>query len=396
VTFNVIQNPPGYAVVNLEQSDVPGLAISANNAGPLAGSVGSKALPRSSLRHVGEDIGTAYAHFWSGAIEHQLSRAFLVATEYSGSAGRNLYSIEDWNRPGAGNVWLGDPCTPGNSNSRLLNTQYTGINTRGALGFSDYHALNTRVDIRSWKGLDMRANWTWSHAIDNLSTTFSSSFSNFNLGLLDPTNPGIDKGDADFDLRHRFTFTMAYTVPTLPDANPVVKHVLGGWSINPIFTASTGRAFSMWDSTNASARYIRAQFTGDVPRSGNTDRQSIGTNLFSLYDVSALPVDSTWVHPITGNTDFGPYPATMSGRNIFRGPGLWNLDLGIHKNFQVSESMKVQFRAEAYNTFNHSNLYVQFPDTDISATNYIPLKRGTGQRQTDERRNVQLALRFEF
>src|SRR5205085_8791304 len=99
VTFNVIQNPPNYAVVSLVRGiDVATLPITNSNAGPLAGASGSKALPRTSLRHVAQDIQNAYAHMYSLALEHQIVRNTVVALEYSGSRGVHQYSIEDPNK----------------------------------------------------------------------------------------------------------------------------------------------------------------------------------------------------------------------------------------------------------------------------------------------------------
>src|SRR5258708_16331537 len=140
VTFNVIQNPPAYAVISILPADVGGtIPVTTANAGPLGGSTGSKALPRVSLRNVDSNIATAYAHLWSAVLDRQGTPNFIVAVEYNGSKGVDLYSIENPNLPGAGNVDLSDPCptTPcvnpatfaGTSSlTRLRTTQYTNIN----------------------------------------------------------------------------------------------------------------------------------------------------------------------------------------------------------------------------------------------------------------------------
>jgi hypothetical protein len=86
----------------------------------------------------------------------------------------------------------------------------------------------------------------------------------------------------------------------------------------------------------------------------------------------------------------------MTGRNTFRGPGFWNLDTGIYKNFRISESKSLQLRGEFFNIFNHSNLYLVGTQTDISAGDFIPAARGLRADGTQDRRNVQLALKFIF
>jgi hypothetical protein len=155
VTFNVIQNPPNYAVLSMTSGvDVPSLSITTNNFGPLAGSSGSVPLPIVSLRALDPGLRTAYAHVWSASIEREIRRGVLVSLDYSGSRGVNLYSISDVNRPGAGNVYLGDPCTAGSAPgdagtcvSRLRTSQYSNINYRSNAGFSRFNALNVGVRI---------------------------------------------------------------------------------------------------------------------------------------------------------------------------------------------------------------------------------------------------------
>jgi hypothetical protein len=89
VTFNVIQNPPNYAVISLKApNDVPVLPITTSNSGPLAGTnPPTKPLPRTSLRAVDPNIKTAYAHFYSLAFDQELAPNTIVALEYSGSRG---------------------------------------------------------------------------------------------------------------------------------------------------------------------------------------------------------------------------------------------------------------------------------------------------------------------
>ena len=182
MTFNVIQNPPNYAVISLVAgADLPTIPISTSNAGPLAGNTGSKVIPNVSLRFVDNNIKTAYAHLYSFSLEHQFGAGVLGSVSYSGSAGENLYSIDAFNKVGAGNAYNGDPCVPGvdgdpgtcTNRSRL--TQYSGINGRTNGGISNYNALITRAVVKNFAhtGVTLDANYTWSHAIDNLSSTFS-------------------------------------------------------------------------------------------------------------------------------------------------------------------------------------------------------------------------------
>lgn len=79
----------------------------------------------------------------------------------------------------------------------------------------------------------------------------------------------------------------------------------------------------------------------------------------------------------------------MTKRNAFRGPGFWNVDLALYKEFFFGEKYRLQLRGEFYNTFNHANLFISGGETDISSINYVPAFR-------EGRRNIQLAAKFIF
>src|SRR6266481_7855611 len=366
VTFNVIQNPPAYAVISILPSDVGGtIPITTDNAGPLGGSSGSKALPLVSLRNVGSNIATAYAHLWSAVLEQQVARNFIVAIEYNGSKGVDLYSIENPNRPGAGNVFLSDPCTAttvtnpsGNSHffanaypcfqtfvspsgevftdnqlTRLQKFQYSNINRRGDNGFSHYNSVAARVELTNIgnTGLNLHSSYTYAHAIDNISSTFSESNNNANLGLLDPFNPKIDKGNSDFDQRHRFVFSGTWDIPFARNMSGAEKRFFDGWTVAPIITIRGGFPFTLFDCTNAFTTCMRAVQTSAHSKTGSARPDPSGAaNTFDYFDFSS-GFDSSYVNPIVGISDFGPFPKNMLTRGYFYGPGAYPIDPGRNK-----------------------------------------------------------------
>ncbi len=404
VTFNVIQNPPNYAVINIVPGSTPGfpagsLPITASNVGPFSGTTGSITLPTTQLRHVREDVGTAYAHFWSLALERELAPNWVASLQYSGSAGRNLYSIENINRAGAGAIYLNDT----DPTSRLIN-QYGNINTRGKSGYSNYNALIAELVASRWRttGLSFSARYTYSHSLDNLSSTFSENSNNFNLGLLDPFNPKLDYGPSDFDVRHRFAFGYNWEVPFEKvgdrffggSGGKIRQQVFGGWEFTGIFTARTGTPFSVFDCTNTNAVSSvcpRVFASTELPTSARNNPSPDPTipNRFNFLDLTGLVAPGFYTNTITGNSDFGPYPSSMIGRNRFRGPGLWNLDAGLYKRFKFTETMSLQLRAELYNLFNHANLFIIGSEADVSSGLSVPAFRSG-------RRDLQLAAKFIF
>ena len=109
-----------------------------------------------------------------------------------------------------------------------------------------------------------------------------------------------------------------------------------------------------------------------------------------------------YVNPITGNSEFGPYPADMTERNAFRGPGAWFFDLSMSKRFRFGDHYALQLRAEAYNVFNHANMYAVTGNADIASFNtitgfkgYTGCSSGCGT-QGDGQRRIQIAAKFEF
>jgi len=433
VTFNVIQNPPNYASVQITEgtAGLPSITVTTDNLGPFAGSTGTVPLRPSSLRHVDQNIATAQTQFVSLAVEREIARNTVVALEYSGAHGIHLYDIAASNPVGGGNVYLNDPRTV----LTRVNNQYTGINTRGSRGASHYSALNIRLQTQNLhnSGLSLTANYTWSHSTDDLSSTFSDSTQGAsngigNLGYLDPRNPRLDWGSSDYDVRHRIAVTPIYNIPFFRDRRGVTHQVLGGWSVVGIFIARTGTPFSIFDTTNSAnaaagngiPRYVPS--TGSVPRTSTGTPVNVGPNQYTVLTLPAAnpaPFDPTLkngAHP-TGISDFGPFPADMTGRNMFRGPGAWNFDMAVAKSFAITERFRLEFRAEAFDIFNHHNFYIL--GTNLDASNFaikdpitnaiitplpVPvtaLKGGLGINNVtatnhDERRFGQFALRLMF
>lgn len=391
VTFNLIQNPPNYAVLSLFNNvDVTNLQITTNNAGPLAGTTPpTKVLPTTSLRHVREDIVNAYAHFYSFAFQRELSRSNVLSIEYAGSSGEKLYSISPLNITGGGAFYLGDA----NPNSRLNNV-YSNINTRGNEGYSRYNALIVALDGNNFRntGMQFTVHYTFAKTNDNLSSTFSEGAFNSNLGLTDPYNPSLDYGPSDFDVRHRFVGSLVWTLPFAKNTSGITKALFDGWALTGIFNARTGTPFTIFDGSNANLSSPRLVPNGPLNiRVTDTG----GANFFNYINLAGQPVGA-FGNPICGGcSDFGPYPANMTRRNQFRGPGIWNIDAGVSRNVRLSERYTIQLRAELFNALNHANLYIA-PGTQDVTSGFIGAVKGVTPNGNVERRNVQLALKFLF
>lgn len=407
VTFNVIQNAPFYATVAATPADFGGvLPIPSNNFGPLAGSSGTRILPRTSLRAVNEKIVNAYAHFYSLAVERRLFKDTVVRVEYSGSKGRNLYAISNINRTGTGTLFLGSnnaaTCPTTLTPTSRLNCNYNSINYRSNGGYSNYNGVNFGLVSNNLlnRGLALTANYTFSRSKDNLSSTFSESGNNFNLGFTDPFNPGYDYGYADFDIRHRFTTGFTYELPfARKSGNGFARAALGGFALTGIVTARSGAPFTIFDCTNASATTcIRFTPTAPIRFGANRNPTPAGTNLFNYLSLTGQSA-STFTD-VSGGTEVGPFPNTTP-RNSFRGPGAMNVNLGIIKSIRFTERYNMQLRGEFINAFNRNNYNILGGAADISNTdaNGVPIgiqvvKAGSGPNNLG--RTVQLSAKFIF
>ncbi len=400
VTFNVIQNPPNNATIQFNApADIATIPITLDNLGPLAGSGVSKPFARVSLRAVDPNIRNAYAHFWSASFERQILGNSIVSIQYSGSAGRNLYSIANINRSGTENVYLhkgpttdlfGDGRQEGIG--RLNLNGAAAINFRGSDGRSNYNAMIVSFDTTRLRNLGLRLGVRYTYAVnkDNLSSTFSEFGNNFNLGYLDPFNPNLDYGFSDNDIRHRFVTNFTWDIPSPKAAQGWVKQVVGGWELTGIYVARSGAPFSVFDCSFAFGACSRAILSGPVNFRGSINHDSIGVadtpNRYKYIDLSGLTPGE--FRDVNNTAEFPPFPSNMSKRSAFRAPGIWNLDGALFKNFQITEAKRIQLRLETYNTLNHANLFAGTDEAEVN-TGYVPAAFGG-------RRNVQLAVKFVF
>ena len=120
-------------------------------------------------------------------------------------------------------------------------------------------------------------------------------------------------------------------------------------------------------------------------------------NTFALLNLSQYKPDSTFVSQPTFTSSFGPFPADMTGRDVFRGPGRWNLDLGIYKTFRLAERFNLQLRGEMFRALNHSDLILVETDDDVRSIAYSDAKKGVVANGTpNQHRDVQLAVKLTF
>ncbi len=419
VTFNVIQNPPNYAVVVLTTSTANQYTLTNSNSGPLVGT-GSVALPPTSLRHVDQNIRTAQTQFHSLSIDQQLGRGTAVSISYNGARGIHLYDIKNYNIAGMGNLYLGDPITDpvtGNQALTYNNPHFSNDNNRGSNGDSYYNAVNfqfTTNDIRH-SGLSIVANYTYAHALDDLSSTFSDSGVGENvggLGYMNAFDPALDHGNSDFDITHRFVIAPIYRTPSFfKSKGGYLAQLLGGYEVTGIYTVRTGTPFTISDSTNNNSGYGLTRYNPASPIYQHTFKSipngtASNGNQYDISGATTLPVDVPFGNAaLLGISDLGPYPSSLSARNSFRGPGAYNFNVSLSKTFPIHERLNLELRAEGFDVTNHHNLYIQ--ESQLDAANYTDMTGAPSNPQiiaskggvggvADERRFLQFAGKINF
>jgi len=259
------------------------------------------------------------------------------------------------------------------------------------------------------------ANYTWSHSLDDLSSTFSDSSQGGsgyigNLGYLDPLHPLLDWASSDYDVPNRMVISPIWQTPWFKNGSGLLGEVAGGWTVSGIFTARSGTPFSVYDYTynlNGYSGVPRVVPSTPITQFKPGSTTNVGPNQFQIITVPGAndlaPFNST-----LGISDFGPFPSNMTSRNSFRGPGAWNTDLAAAKKFRMTDHTDLEFRAEGFDIFNHHNLYVN--EAALSETNTpdaigppLPIIAEKGGLNSialggnhDERRFGQFALKFDF
>jgi Carboxypeptidase regulatory-like domain len=434
VTFNVIQNPPNYGVVAFTSADNNGslIPISTNNFSTFGTGTGLKPLPNVTLRAVDPKIKPAYSNNWSLSVERQFAGT-TGSLSYVGTRGIHNYSIANINRTADGGVYLGD--------ARVVNRtnyQYSNINWRGADGDSYYHGLTAEVRSANLfqTGLTVRADYTWSHSIDNTSSAFSDSGNEGGgglvLGYTDPWNKALDRGSSDFDQKQRAATAIVWELPYGKSLTGAAKTFLADWTLAATFDAQTGTPFSEFDCYYAVTVCPRAGFANEPPRKkrgGMTDISSTyGPNTYSYMHLpDYYSPAGPWVNLANYTEQLNPavnaafggdnaspadYAAGsdvpvcsgihgascrlnpgMDGRNAFRGPGSWHQNIGVVKDFKIHERYNLQFKGEFINFFNHANTYLNLSGAnDVSSyTDVLGYKGGAGTN-----RNTELSMHFQF
>ena len=305
---------------------------------------------------------------WNLTIEHQVGADWVFRAAYVGNKGTFLYNDQKSLRESNPAVYIPGASSDDNTQERRLYPNFSTAGLLSSVNNSNYHALQLNAEKRFSHGLSILTNYTWAKNIDD-------------FGWSNPFNRHFDHGKSDDDIAHIFKFSNLWELPRTRYGG-VAGGFLNGWRVNTILTWRGGFPFSVMCGCDNSFS------------AGFRDRTDlVGTNLRAAQLSSGRPHSAMiqqWF-----DTSLFEYPTQEgtfgnTGKNILRGPKLFNTDFGVLKNTRISEGVSAQFRAEFFNIFNNVN----FRDPD----NYFsdgPDLFGHIFSARDGR-IIQFALKFEF
>jgi hypothetical protein len=249
-----------------------------------------------------------------------------------------------------------------------------------SVGDSWYNALQASARMRPWRGLNMLASYTLSHAVDDVSGLNIGGESRPMLPVTIGDQASIDaalareKGDALFDARHRFVVSFGYELPRLATSNAVTRLTLGGWQVNGIIQTQSGFPLTAIEPNNISLTSLtnRPNMTCDPnDNAPHTVAQYFNTNCFQRLTVAANGGQ-------VGN----------EVRDVIRGPGFARTDLSFFKNFAVAGTQQVQLRVEFFNLFNQERFGQ--PGNQIGTPTFGVITTA------EDGRIVQLGIKYTF
>jgi Carboxypeptidase regulatory-like domain/TonB-dependent Receptor Plug Domain len=318
------------------------------------------------------DVPTAQN--WSLGFQRQLTSNLEVSVAYVGSRGTHLEVLPDLNQPlpvsgyDFSPLIACTPTTPYPCASRISTDAarpyqgFSSISSITPVGTSIYHSFQLSLQQRISHGLSFGAVYTYGKAIglagaNSLSSTPQNSY-----------NINLDRGTTPYDRTHVFTVNYVYDLPIFQGARGIAGGLFKGWEATGLVTLESGLAMTPGFTSSTQGLATRPDVVAGQTLSGpGTVDEFFNTTAF-------LPAP------------FGHFGD--AGLGIIRGPSYDNFDLGFFKNTRVREHLQIQFRAEMFNAFNHTNL------------NGLDTSFGSGAfgqaTSAHEARNVQLGLKFVF
>jgi len=342
-----------------------------------------------SLSPVDPKLQNPRADQWNFGVEHEFLRAYLLKVNYVGTKGNRLLISRQLNfvdpsvipAPATSDadeaarlssfrgVFIGET---GNASGSIVNNRldprFNSVTQVESAGGSIYHSLQVDVIRRMSHGLQFQAAYTYGHAIDDASDVLNVLV-NDSASIQDPRNLALNRGNSQFDLRHRFVLSHVWELPFYKRSTGFAGKVLGGWAFSGDWSIQSGFKSNIFAGSRRGVSDI-------LLVGASNDRADLNGSLDSFHAVAAgspaadlIPSrcgrgvnTSTSAAVLCPNISNFPFtqpllgdPGTL-GRNVFPLAGFQDFDWALLKDTKLTERVKFQFRWEVFNVFNHTNL----------------------------------------
>lgn len=262
-------------------------------------------------------------YHWGVTFEQRFDANHLLSVSYVGAAGRALLRRAAWR----------------NLTPDFAGPLYVTDNT----ATSDYNALQMQFQRRLTRGLQILASYTWAHALDLASNDSAP---------LTPANrlaPRLDRGNADFDVRHQMASALTFDLPILPQPMALFRN----WSVATLFRAQTATPINITYQRDIGFGFfpLRPDLVPGVPVF-ISDPTAPGGKRFNTATTAFLSQPAIQVGPFKLPRE--PRQGTL-GRNTLRGFPFWQLDVAVQRQFTLTGKFKLQLRADVFNLLNHPN-----------------------------------------
>jgi hypothetical protein len=367
-------NPPFQPNASITNGTVDGLGPSAAAAIPLVVTTQTK------------NFRNPEAWNWNMTVERELPWKLFTTVGYVGRRGIHLQREADINQPTTAVV----AANPGvNINALRPYKGFGTIRQTDNIASSRYNSLQTTLNRRFSNGLQFGVAYTYSKSMDD--------GSNQRDVVPDTYDTSMMWGPSEFDARHIFVANYLYNLPFFNTQHGIVGKVLGGWQISGITQFQTGNPCSVAAAVDYAGVGLDSNFGCGVngqfwvmngkPRLIKTFGPS--GQWFSTTNPDGSPI---FVKPTAGTFN------TQRVRDVIYQPGFQNWNMGLFKAIPVNERVRFQFRAEAFNVFNHPNWCGSSGCSGTTNIGLNPTNTATfGKVLTKgSERNMQLSLRMEF
>ncbi len=281
------------------------------------------------------NLRSAYLYQYNFGIQRRIHGAFSVEADYQGSAGHKLGMFVDLNQPNLVGTTQVFPYPT-----------FGAIGTGKDIGNSNYNAMVLTTKYQGHRGFFFQGSYTVGKSIDYNSAFFGSSGES--AGVADANHINVERGPSSFDIRHRVVLTYVVDLPIGPGHrllgwnNGLNRQVFGGWQVSGVTSLQTGAPFTIVNGSSDFSGFNQFLDRPDIIGAGPLTQDNRSPD--NAFDKTRFP----------NNPPFGR--VGTSGRNQYYGPGLANYNFAVNKKFALwSESRYLQFGADFFNLFNHTN-----------------------------------------